>query len=84
MAQTLFIACPPGCPRAIGRLPMPAPDGWPGALLAARRPRERACYRAYWRGGMGRSSQSAVLRWPARGTPIGPCILPMRAPRSAA
>jgi hypothetical protein len=41
---------------------MPAPGGWPGALLAARRPQKSERYRAYWRGVTGRSSHPAALR----------------------
>ena len=65
---------------------MPAPGGWPGALLAARQTAgERALPRLLaWSDGPQLPPSRSALRWPTRGAPMGPCALPPREQRSEA
>ena len=55
IARTLWVG------EATGRLPTPAPGGWPCALPAASRPQDGERYRAYWRGVTGSGPQPAAL-----------------------
>jgi len=58
---------PPAVPRASGRLPNPAPGGWPGALLAARRSQAGGDTGPAWGWGTGRRRHHRRLQAAARG-----------------
>ena len=53
---------PPAVPRASGRLPNPAPGGWPCALLAARRPQDGGDTGPAWGWVTGRSRHHRLLQ----------------------
>ena len=70
----------PAVPRASGRLPNPAPGGWPCALLAARRPQAGGDTGPAWGWGQAGAATIGCGRPPqraGRGATWGPWVLPL-------